>query len=210
MDFNQLSKTILEAVKKSNVGILGVATVAVNETLKISNFQTESNRSDIDANNPLIVFVNSKNKKLTLAANAIASLRMVDPDAGDVNAVTVLADTKFATGITQRTEFCFLKELIEKLDGDFNAEKMRLECVHRLNVPSADNPEMPAMVASCYNGSTDYYDALGQAGGDQTAMQRAREELHASGIRDSFKGKTPATDPQLYAWVPIFKLTMAE
>lgn len=209
VDFKALSSTILEAVKKSNVGVLGIATTVVGDTLQISHIQTESNRSDIDATNPLIVFKDAKNKKVTLAANAVASLRVVSLNApADFNAANDLAGEKFATGLTQRDNFQFMKELIENLDGDFDVEKLRLKCVHRLGVPSAHDPEVPAMTAACYNGSNDYYAALGEAGGDQTAMQRAREELHTSGIRESLKSKTQESDPKLFAWVPVFAVTM--
>jgi hypothetical protein len=209
VDFKALSSTILEAVKKSNVGVLGIATTLVGDTLQISHIQTESNRSDIDASNPLIIFKDAKNKKVTLAANAVASLRVVSLNAPtDFNAANELAGEKFATGLTQRDNFQFMKELIENLDGDFDVEKLRIKCVHRLGVPSANDPETPAMTAACYNGSTDYYEALGNAGGDQSMMQRAREDLHTSGVRESLKGKTQATDPKLFAWVPVFSVTM--
>jgi hypothetical protein len=206
----QLSNVILEAVKKSNVGVLGIATAEVGEVLTIADFQTESTRSDIDSSNPLIIFRNAKNKKVTLAANAVASLRVVSHEAPEgLNVPQDLNGVQFATGLTQQANYSFMKELIENLDGDFDASKLTLTCVHRLAVGQADDPETPAMTPSCYNGSSDFYEAMRTAGGDQGAMQKAREELHASGLRDSMKGKTPASDPKLYSWVPIFKVSMS-
>ena len=216
MDLKNLSLLIKEAAKASNVGVSGLNSVALGETLNIVDFKIAvNNRTDVDGKNPLIIMKGANSgAQHSVTANVLPSLRVVSsraPVGYQPQQALATANVQFATGLTQRPEFCFMKEWLESLDTtQFDAEKMRLSCVARLNTPSANDATKPAMVPGCDNDTADYYAALGEANNDINAVIKAREALHASGVRPEYASALP-TDPttaNLFVWVPVFSVSM--
>lgn len=209
-DLQGLGALIKTAAKASNVGISGLNTVVVGDVVSITEYKTESTRSDISVTNPLVIFTSATHKQHSASVMSLPSLRVLAPTApAGFDAPTALLGTQFATGLTQRPEFMFMKEFIDKLDGELDAGKLSLTCVARLNTPSANDATKPAMVASAYEGAFDYYTALGEADGDTSAIMAAREELHKSAVKPEHVAATPATKPEVFVWVPVFRATAA-
>lgn len=214
-NFLALSTAIKAAALNSNVGIQGLANAEVNDVITIKSSKTSvTGRTDVNEENPYIVMkVEGRNQELATTALAMPNLRVVhSSQPADFNAAANLANTVFVTGLTQNAEYTFLKELIDNLDGVFDAEKMSLTCVARLNVPSTNDPEKPAMVTSAYNGAADYLAtirAISPSDDANAVFTKAREDLHLSGVKAALAGKTPATDPKYFVWVPVFKFAMA-
>lgn len=217
MDFTVLSKAIKAAALNSNVGIQGLAQAEPGDVITITNMKTVvTGRNDVNEENPYIVLkAKGRNQELSTTANAMPNLRVVhsdQPESFDAAKYFTDNNIKFSTGVTQNAEFTFLKELIDAIDGDFDASKMELNCVGRLLVPSTNDPEKPAMSTQCYNGSAEYLATIRNItpGEDANAVfQSAREELHKSGIKAAFASKTPATDPKYFVWVPVFRFKMS-
>lgn len=212
-NFSVLSNAIKAASLNSNVGIQGLANAELNDVIKIRSMKTKvTGRDDVNEENPYIVLkAEGRNQELATTANAMPNLRVVHGDQpADFDAAAHLANTVMATGLTQQAEFTFFKELIDNLDGNFDAEKMTLTCVARLNVPSTNDPDAPAMVTSAYNGAADYLATIRSitpADDANAIFQKAREDLHKTGVKPLYAGKTPATDPKLYVWVPVFRFS---
>lgn len=215
-DLSSLAKIIRDAAKASNVGVSGLSNVNLNEVLNIVDFKTlVNNRTDVTAQNPLIIMKGANSgAQHSITANVLPSLRVVSSKAQPgFQAATALVGTKFATGLTQKAEFCYMKEWLESLDTvALDAEKIRLTCVARLNTPSAHDATKPAMIPSCYVGVSDYYSAINEANNDFNAVIRAREELHASGIKAEYANAQPtdAASANLFVWVPVFAVSIAQ
>ena len=157
MDFKNLSNVIKQASLDSNAGMQGLATAQIGDTLSIKTSKTSvTGRDDIKEENPLVIFkALGKNKEFSITALALPNLRIVHMSHTGLNVVDDLKETKFATGLTQRDEYTFLKEFIDNIDGEYDAEKMQIKCVGRLNVPSVINPEQPAMTTQRYKGAAE-------------------------------------------------------
>jgi len=210
MNLVNLSKVIAQASLDSNAGMQGLATAQVGDVLRIkASRDSVTGRTDITEDNPLVIFgAEGKNKEFSINAVALPNLRIVHMDHASADVAVLLKDTQFATGLTQREEFTFLKEFIDNIDSTFDAEKRVITCVGRLNVPDVNLPDSPAMTTMSYNGAAEYGATIRSFTGNdnQAAFQTARQELHESGVKSALKSKNPGEDPAYFVWVPVFKV----